>query len=64
MTLASGAKLAVVCQDGAAATAGSVPTWLPINPMTAHATTVDSAVALIFRTERNANSLPPRRPFE
>ena len=64
MTLASGAKLAVVCHDGAAAAAGSVPSWLPRNPMTAHAITVDSAMAVIFRTERNANSLPPRRPFE
>jgi hypothetical protein len=64
VTLASGAKLAVVCHDGATAAAGSVPSWLPTSPMRERVITVDSAVAVIVRTEPNANSLPPGDPFK
>ena len=59
MTLASGAKLAVVCHDGATADAGSVESWLPSSPMRPTAITVDNAVAVIVRTELNATSLQP-----
>jgi len=65
LTSASGVELAVVCQLGVTAAAGSVETWLPKTPNNATTSTVDRAVTVILLTActaSTATSLPHGEP--